>query len=269
MGKGNEFIRTRDRDGVRTYYFDYADFDSIKKTIEDEAKEWLNEQLADCADFAARRRKVTQFYRDGRLPIDIDDESVYDRITMYAEDESDNLSYEIAGETDGLPGFARIGYYAAARDPEIVGGSYSSGMVIAESEHCQFVIADNECNIAMGCIPKKSRDELFDKIHYDEYDQVVEEAEAELEKTRKCADASYVITNDEILKTADEKIKARVDEEWEKYLDVYRKEANAVMAKVHEYFGTQSICERSGAWTSCRLPKFDDIPENERETYYY
>lgn len=262
MGKGNQFIKDRDGNGVRTFYFDpYGDFEEEKKAVIKEEREELAEELSGLP-FAERRRKVEQMMMEGRFPVRVNDDRIWNRIGDYADDEIDNLGYEIGG----IPGFTRR--EKREFEGEIVAGYRDSGFVIAESDNCQVVIADNESCVAIGCIPVPSRDNIEDNVREDEGDAIHDEAEAELEKTRKRADANYEITYEDVRKLADEKIRARVENLVAERDAKFKADANAVMRKVHEYFGTQSISVRSCAWTSSGLKPYDELTEEERNGYY-
>lgn len=235
MGKGNQFIRNRDGDGVRTFYFDpYGDFAEEKKAMIQEKREDIAEELSGLP-FAERRRKLEQIMLDGRFPIRISDERVWDRISDCADDEIDNLGYEIGGKTGGIPGFTR----REKREFEdcLAAGNRDSGFVIAESANCQVVCADNESNVAIACIPTESKDSIRDQVEQD----------TDLEG---------------------EELDAEVERRWEAGLEFFKADANAAMRKIHEFFGTQSISERDGAWTSSRLKPYAELTEEERNNYY-
>ena len=263
MGKGNQFIRNRDGDGVRTFYFDpYGDFEEEKKAMIQEKREDIAEELSGLP-FAERRRKLEQIMLEGRFPIRIKDERVWDRISMSADDEIDNLGYEVAGKTSGIEGFTR----RKKREFEdcLAAGYHDSGFVIAESKNCQVVIADNECNVAIACIPAFSRESIEEDFDQDDY---CDEAQADLEKTRKRADANYEIDQSDINERASELRDEAVEKEIEKRLEAYKKDANAAMRKIHAFFGTNSISVRDGAWTSITLKQYDELTEEERNNYY-
>ena len=99
------------------------------------------------------------------------------------------------------------------------------------------VIADNESNVAIACIPTESRDNIRDQVEQD----------TELEG---------------------EALDAEVERRWEAGLAKFKADANAAMRKIHEFFGTQSISERNGAWTSSQLKPYDQLTEEERNNYY-
>lgn len=264
MGKGNQIICGRDGENVRTFYFDpYGDFDEEKKAYASYEREQLVEELRGLS-FAKRRRKVEQMFMDGRLPIEVDDDVIWDRINDNCEDEIDNISYEVGS----LEGFKRIPKKERESEKILVAGYHDYGQVIAESDHCLVVIGDNESTVAIGCAPADTRENSDQNVRDNEYDSLREEAEAELEKTRKRADADYEITDANIDELAEEKLKARQEAAWEEITGKYRKDANAAMRKIHEFFGTQSILVRSCAWTSSRLKPYDEMSEEERNSYY-
>jgi hypothetical protein len=267
MGKGNQIIRGRDAESVRTFYFDpYGDFDAEKKHCVEQEREELAEELSGLS-FAMRRRKVEQMMMDGRLPVKVSDKRIYDRINDNVIDEIDNLAYQIGG-TDGAPGFKRIPTKERELEAVLVAGNREYGQVIAKSDNCHVVIGDNESNMAIGCVNAETRENSDENVRDDEYDGLREEAEAELIQTRKRADANYEIDDVDIDKLAEEKLEARQEKAWDELVSKYRKDANAAMRKIHEYFGAQSISVRSCAWTSGRLKPYAELTEEERNSYY-
>lgn len=267
MGKGNQIIKSRDGESVRTFFFNpYGSFEEDKNDMIEQEREELAEELAGLG-FAERRRKVEQMMLDGRFPVKIKDERVYDRQNDNATEEIDNLSYEVGGPTS-VDGFKRIPAKLRKLDPVLVAGYHDYGTVIAESDNCQVVIGDNETTIAIGCIPAETRDNSDQNVRDDEYDQLREEAEAELIQTRKRADANYEIEDADIDKLAEEKLEARQEAVWNGIMEKYRKDANAAMRRIHHFFGTQSIAERCGPWMHGQLKQYDELTEEERNNYY-
>lgn len=233
MGKGNQIIRGRDAEGVRTFFFDpYGSFDDEKKAYIEQKREDLAEELQGLP-FDQRRRKVEQMMMDCRLPVRVKDDVIWDRINDNCEDEIDNISYEVGS----LEGFKRIPKKERESEEVLVAGSREYGQVIAGSDNCQVVIGDNESTVAIGCIPTETKDNIADVVRQD----------TELEG---------------------EEYDAEVERRWEEHLAKYKKDANAAMRKIHEFFGTQSISERDGAWTSSRLKPYEELTEEERNNYY-
>lgn len=233
MGRGNQIIRGWDGETVQTYYFDSCgDFDAEKKAFIEYEREQLAEELTGL-DFAMRRRNVEQMMMDGRLPVEVSDDRIYDRQNENVSDEIDNLSYEVAG----IEGFARIALLSRESESVLVGGNNEYGQVIAESKHCQIVIGDNENSVALGCIPTLNRDNIV-----------------------------LLVEDDTELRAED--FQAEVDKRCEAMLELYKKDANAAMRKIHAFFGKQSISVRSGPWTSGTLKPYEELTEAERNDYY-
>ena len=261
MGKGNQIIRGRDAESVRTFYFDpYGDFDAEKKDCVEQEREELAEELSGLS-FAMRRRKVEQMMMDGRLPVKVSDERIYDRMNDNCHDEIDNLAYAV-GEIEG---FKRIPTKERELEAVLVAGNRECGQVIAESDNCIVVIGDNEHNMAIGCAPSFTHVDVDDEYSEDDF---LDEADADLVQTRKRADANYEITDKDISDRAAELMHEAIEKEFDERMKLYKKDANVAMRKIHEYFGAQSISVRSCWWTSSRLKPYAELTEEERNSYY-
>jgi hypothetical protein len=262
MGRGNQIIRAFDGDNVKTYYMDFhSDVEDVRAAlVANEKEELLGEMKG--KSFAIRRRLLTSMMLDGRYPIEISD----DRCYQEQDDEQNDGIQGVAWALNGIEGFTKLDEFVSHE--ELVAGFNDYGLVIATSKHCLVVIADNESNVAIGCVPAVLREE----IEYDAADYR-DDAEADLIQTRKRADARYEITDDDIEERAEEMKNEAEENEFEKQIEQYKVEANLAMAEVHQFFGTQSISRRGGAWTSCTVPSYDEllatIGEEEIKKYYY
>ena len=265
MGRGNYMFRTAGGEYVSTFYFNAAgDFEDEKKACIEMMREELAGEL-DGLPFAIRRRKVEQMMMESRLPVRVKDETVYEMLSYNVDDEIDNLAFEVAG-TNGIPGFARLSRKERRHEEQYAAGYRESAVIIAESPNTLMCIGDNENIVAVGMVPAFSMDDFEDTEDSDDFR---DDAEADLIQTRKRADAAYEITDKDIEDEAYKLARAQEERNFEERMELYRAEANAAMAKVHAFFGTQSIMVRSCAWTTSTLPQFDEIPEADRATYYY
>jgi len=264
MGKGNQIICNRDGEHVETFFFEpYGDFDLEKKAMLEDKRDELAEEMSGLP-FGERRRMLWQMVQDGRYPVSVRDEDVYDRQNENCRDEIDIIAYQVGT----LDGFEAVRERDRESEAILVAGSREYGQVIARSDNCEVVIGDNESDVAIGCIPATTRDLSDEKVRDEEYDLLREEAEAELEKTRKRADANYEITDADIDRLADEKLWSLQEKVWGEIIAKYKKDANAAMRTIHEYFGTQSIRVRTGPWTSGELKPFNELTDEEKEAYY-
>ena len=238
MGKGNQMIRGLDGATVRTFFIDVAEsFESAEKRMIVEHREDLADEISGLS-FAMRRRKVEQMMMDGRLPINMSDQYVNQRISDDANDELHNIMYEIAG-IDGIPGFQKVWPWRAESD--LVSGYRDVGNVIAESDHCIVVIADNESDVAIGC------------VNADTYENILEN----------------VIADNPGLRTESSQNDAAA-KKWTESQEAYLSDANAVMRKVHEYFGDQknALSVRTGPWTSSPMPSVEEMDKNGSRYYF-
>lgn len=264
MGRGITRIRNVDGESVRTFIIDLtSDFEGRKRDVLRERHEMLAEEhIRKDMTFAEKRKAVLHLYMDGLLPVTVSDEYVYDRMNDDDRDELENIMYEVAS----LDGFDKVLPWRG--EEALVTGWHDCGYIIAESKHCMLVIADNENSYVIGCVPTMTRQASDDNVYDDEYDQLSEYAEAELELTRKRAGASYEITGADVEKRTDELLEERQEKEWGEFYEKYRKDANAAMRRVHEFLGTTGLSVPTSAWTSSRIKDFADMTEEERNQYY-
>lgn len=254
MGRGNQIIRTLDGDNVKTFYFDsMPSFEDTKAGEIEFMRGQVVEQLVGLS-FAMRRRKLEQLMLGGEYPITVTDERVYEEQSRASDDEIDNIRYEVAS----VEGFERV---KDESHGELVAGYNDYGEVIARSKNTMVVIADNENSVAIGCVPDFTRESIAEDYNQDDYN---DEAEAELIQTRKRADAHYEIDQSDINQAASVMMDDDIDKAFAARIELYKAEANLVMRKVHEFFGTQSIRVRNGAWMSYTLP----VAEKYNGRYY-
>jgi hypothetical protein len=260
MGRGITRIHDLDGERVNTFIIElHSDFDDVKLDyIRNRHLDLSEEYISGCKTFAEKRRAVLHLYMDGELPITVSDESVYDIMSDCDDEEIDNIAFEIA-ELDEFE-------HLMKREPM---PGRDSGMIIAKSPNCLVVIDDNENDFVIGCVPTETIGNILDNVRRERYDELYEEAEAELEKTRKRADASYEITSSDVRKLTEEKADAIAEKEWNEFYDKkFRPDANAAMRKVHEWMGVNSMRVPTSAWTSATMKAYDEMSDEERNQYY-
>lgn len=267
MGAGNQLIRDLYGKSVTTYYIDPCpEFDEVKADIVGQRLEEIREKFKGLSKKDKARLLKVMLVRD-ELPVTVKEDEVYSTMGDWENDELLNLTFEVGS----VEGFKPVRPWR--RDESLAGGWRDAAMVIAESDHCMVAIADNESSTAIGCVPTDTYDSMEE--HAEESKDVedyVDEAEADLVQTRKRADAEYEITENDIRRRAEEMmrehVKAEAGKSFAQFTENYRKDANAAMRKVHEYFGESSIRVRSGPWTSGRMPKYEEMTEEQRNNYY-
>lgn len=260
MGRGNQIIRSFGGNEVRTFYLDFhSDIEDVRKILVESEREQILEEIRG-KSFAERREILEDLISDGSYPITISDERCYDEQGSEEIDGIDNVAWVL----NDVEGFDKLDLYE--HHEELVAGNRECGTVIAKSDNCIVVVADNESCTAIGCVPTFTMEEIDAEFDVDDYR---DSAEADLIQTRKRADAQYEITDVDIDEEAEAQRYDAADNEFDRRNELYKQEANLAMAKVHALFGTQSIYERSCAWTSHRLPAYEEIDEEERKTYYY
>ena len=234
MGRGNFLFRTKDGElNVDTYFVELgSDFESTKEDMVDCKRSEIVDKLTGL-DFAMRRRKLAQIMMDGRYPIHVSDESVYNEMGDNQLDDIDNLRYEI----DAIDGFRKCG--KEEFDENICAGSHESALLLATSTFTIVALGENESDVAVACIPNFTHDEVESEFDEDDYE---EDAEADWSKS------------------AAELCKEAVDKEYEARIVKYKEEANKVMRTVHQYCGGK-MSERNGPWTSCALPSPEEMDE--------
>jgi hypothetical protein len=260
MGRGITRIRDLDGERVNTFIIElHSDFDDVKLDyIRNRHLDLSEEYISGCKTFAEKRRAVLHLYMEGKLPVKVSDERVYDIMSDCDDEEIDNIAFEIA-ELDEFE-------HLMKREPM---PGRDSGMIIAKSPNCLVVIDDNENDFVIGCVPTETIGNILDNVRRERYDELYEEAEAELEKTRKRADASYEITSSDVRKLTEEKADAIAEKEWNEFYDKkFRPDANAAMRKVHEWMGTRSMRVPTSAWTSATMKAYDEMSDEERNQYY-
>ena len=256
MGAGNVCFRDRSGESIRTFFFDGSSYDETKAGIIEERKENILDEMRG-ESFAMRRRILTSMMLEGRYPIKVSDDCVGDRMGSDQMYEIGNIAYEV-GALEFMERVSPIEY-----DDELTCGFRRSCGIIARGKNVILVIEDNESCTAIGCVPTKTFDDIDDNHDIDDYKA---DAEADLIKTRKRADASYEITECDIDDMACEMLHEAVQSEYGKFLEEYKKEANIIMRKIHEYFGG-NLRERSGAWCSAEVASPEAMDEA-GETYY-
>lgn len=260
MGRGNAIFRTYEGDGVRTFYFDSKqDFDSVKKDYIGQEREELAGELFGLR-FDMRRRKVEQMLMDGRLPVRVSDDTIYERMGEFEMDDINNLKHEIAA----IEGFKALKQKDFKYESELSCANDMSAVVIAESDLVLVCVQDNESNTAIAMVPAFTKDRLREDVDEDWH---FEEARTDMERTRKRADANYEITASDVFEAARKTIDDDVDARYEERMSAYREQANAAMRKVHEFFGTDGISAWSSAWTSSRMPTPSEMDAKD-EKYY-
>jgi hypothetical protein len=261
MGRGITRIRDLDGERVNTFIIElHSDFDDVKLDyIRNRHLDLSEEYISGCKTFAEKRRAVLHLYMEGKLPVKVSDERVYDIMSDCDDEEIDNIAFEIA-ELDGFE-------HLMKREPM---PGRDNGMIIAKSANCLIVIDDNESDFVIGCVPTETWDNMLNNIHNERFDEELwPEAEAELEKTRKRAGASYEIKYNDIMVLADEKAVTIAEKEWDEFYDKkFRPDANAAMRKVHEWMGTRSMRVPTSAWTSATMKAYDEMSDEERNQYY-
>lgn len=264
MGSGNQRICNLDGERVNTFIIDTnSDFDEVKRDyLRNKHNDLSDEYIRDGMTFAEKRRVVLHLYMDGELPITVKDDHIYDLMNDWDDDEISNISYEVGS----LDGFERL--KRRERDSRLASGFRDSGVILAKSANCMLVIADNQNSYVIGCVPADTMDDVINGEHDNQYDQLWDEAEAELVQTRKRADASYEITREDIDSLAEQKAAEAGEKAWEEYVEKYRADANAAMRKVHEFLGTRSMRVPTSAWTSAKMKPYDEMTEEERNSYY-
>lgn len=264
MGSGIQRICNLDGERVNTFIIDTnSDFDEVKRDIlrcrhEDLSSVYIKDEMT----FAEKRKVVLHLYMDGKLPVTVTDDCVYEHMNDDDDNDIDNISYEVGA----LDGFERL--KKRESDWRLVSGFRDRGIILAKSANCMLVIADNQNGYVIGCVPADTMDDVINGEHDNQYDQLRDEAEAELVLTRKRADASYEITRDDIDSLAEQKATEAGEKAWEEYVEKYRADANAAMRKVHEFLGTQSMHVPTSAWTSAKMKVYDEMTEEERSSYY-
>ena len=256
MGRGNVCFRNYDGESIRTFFFDGSSYDETKAGIIEERKENILDEMRG-ENFAMRRRILTSAMLEGRYPIRVSDDYVGDRMGEDKVDEIGNLAYEI-GALEFMERVAQREYEA-----EVTCGFNCSALVIARGKNVIVVVEDNESSTEIGCVPVRSFDSIDDQHDVDDYKDA---AEADLIKAHKRADASYEITQSDIDDMASEMLHVAVQREYDKAVAEYKKEANIIMRKVHEFLGG-NMRERAGAWCSSQLKSPEEM-DAAGETYY-
>lgn len=264
MGRGITRIRNYDGEMVNTFIIElHNDFEETKRDyLRNEHFGISHEYIKEGMTFAEKRRAVLHLYMDRLLPITVSDERIYDRMNELDDDEIANIAYAVAE----LDAFERL--TKRESDENRVSGWHGCGVIIAKSKNCLLVIDNNESDYVIGCIPTEKMGNILDNVRNERYDELYEEAEAELEKTRKRADANYEITRDDVDSLAEQKVAEAGEKAWEEYVEKYRADANAAMRKVHEFLGAQSMRVPTSAWTSAKMKTYDEMTEEERNSYY-
>lgn len=265
MGRGITRICNMDGERVNTFIINlHGNFEERKRDIIRDRHEELSEEcIREGMTYAEKRRAVLHLYMEGRLPITVTDEYVYNRMSEDADDEINNIACAVA-ELDGFERLAKREY-----DERLSSAWHECGVIIAKSKNCMLVIADNESDFVIGCVPTETIGNILDNVRRERYEELYEEAEAELEKTRKRADANYEITSSDVRKLADEKVESIAAKEWDEfYYRKFRPDANAAMRKVHELMGSNSMSIPTSAWTSSKMPHYGYLEEEERNQYY-
>ena len=259
MGRGITRIHDLDGTTVNTFIIElHNDFDDVKLDyIRNRHQDLSEEYISGCKTFAEKRRAVLHLYMEGKLPVKVSDERVYDIMNDFDDDEIDNIAFEI----NSLDGFERL----KKREPM---PGRDNGMIIAKSPNCLVVIDDNEDDFVIGCVPTETIGNILDNVRRERYDELYEEAEAELEKTRKRADANYEITSSDVSKLTEEKADSIAEKEWDEFYEKYRADANAAMRKVHEWVCADSMRVPTSAWTSATMKAYEEMTEEERNQYY-
>lgn len=249
MGRGNTTIRGYDGNAVRTFYVELQpDFENEREAMTICRREEIVAELSG-RPFGERRRAVIDMYKTRQLPVRVSEDVVYDSMSRTVDDEIDNLSYEIGA----LEGFERVTDKDRKPEEILVSGVRECGVVIARSKHCAVVIADNEWSIAIGCVRTLIDDDIIgEELLESAYGKADEELGAGVDIHKK-------------LERAYEILRAGHAAEIEAEEQAYARDANAAMRAVHAYMGKDSMSERSGPWTSSRLPEFD---ENNPIEYY-
>ena len=262
MGKGNFTFRDLDGNRIKTFYFDRnTDFEGTKRIEVEDARDELAIELRGLG-FAMRRRRVEQMMMDRRLPVEITDQRVYDIMSDADDDEISNLAYEAAN----VPGFSVV--KPRRYDENLASGYRDSAVVIAESDRAMLCVGDNEGNVAITVVPTAIKSSIEEDVDHEfgtaqpKCEILREEIgdELSLKLSRRVMESDIQARYDEIVKAETEK---RYAAEMEKY----REEANAVMRKVHEYFGEQGIRQWSSAWTSSKLMTPEEIDEQKLKYY--
>lgn len=260
MGRGITRIRDLDGERVNTFIIElHSDFDETKRDyVRNRHLDLAEKYISGCKTYAEKRRAVLHLYMDGLLPVTVSDDRVYDIMSEWDDGDIDSIAFEIT-VLDGFGAFMK-------REPM---PGRDSGMIIARSANCLVVIDDNESDYVIGCVPTETKGNMLDNVRSERYDELYEEAEAELEKTRKRADANYEIASSDVHKLTEEKADAIAEKEWNEFYDKkFRPDANAAMRKVHEWMGANSMRVPTSAWTSATLKQYEDMTEEERNQYY-
>ena len=256
MGRGNVCFRNYDGESIRTFFFDGSSYDETKAGIIEERKENILDEMRG-EDFAMRRRILTSAMLEGRYPIRVSDDYVGNRMGQDRLDEIDNIAYTI----DDLEFMERVS--PREYDSDVTCGFNDSAVIIARGKNVILVVEDNGSNTAIGCVPVRSFASIDENHSVDDYK---DDAEADLIKTRKRAGASYEITESDIDDMASEMLHVAVQREYDKAVAEYKKEANIIMRKVHEFLGGK-MSERNGPWCSSGLDS-PEIMDRNGETYY-
>lgn len=265
MGRGITRIRNYDGEWVNTFIIElHNDFEETKRDyLRNKHFDISHEYIKEGMTFAEKRRTVLYLYMDGLLPITVSDERIYDLMNEFDDDEIANIAYAVA-ELDAFERLAK-----RESDENWVSGWHGCGVIIAKSKNCLLVIDNNESDYVIGCIPTETIGNILDNVSRMRYDELYEEAEAELEKTRVRADVSYEITSSDVHKLTEEKVKSIAEKEWNEFYDKkFRPDANAAMRKVHERMGVNSMSVPTSAWTSAKLKQYEEMTEEERNQYY-
>jgi len=109
---------------------------------------------------------------------------------------------------------------------------------------------------------------VIENVREDQYDQLREDAECELSLTSNPGNKNGIVTLDDVGELADKKAAEAGEKAWEEYVEKYRADANAAMRKVHEFLGTRSMHVPTSAWTSAKMKPYDEMTEEERNSYY-